>query len=279
VAAVYDQFQPKVSLRGFMRVVGRPYGRLRDYRRAALRHQQRQRCEQAHQPAVRHAALEHPTYGSRRLYHGLEARRLRLGREQVRRLLAGVGFEHERPPKKRRTAPVVAAAAECPEGRRVQIDATRLALADGVAWVYVVEDVASRRGVAARVGRSLTKARAGHTRQAGPRVLPQGGVIASLVIQRDGGSEFPSAYFQRGCQALGQWVRCRVNQTGGLGIVERLNRTFKSEVVFRHEVTTAAELKTLVPQFRKWDNQERVPSSLGYQGPWQRLLADVAVLT
>jgi transposase InsO family protein len=95
----------------------------------------------------------------------------------------------------------------------------------------------------------------------------------------DGGSEFTAAYFQSCCQAIGQWVRCRVNQTGGLGIVERLNRTFKYEFVFRHEVTTSAELKALVPQFRQWYNQERLHSSLGYQVPWQRFLADVAGLT
>ena len=126
---------------------------------------------------------------------------------------------------------------------------------------------------------SVSKERAVQTLQEGHRFLQQGGVITSLVIQSDGGSEFTSAYFQSCCQAMGQWVRCRVNQPGGLGVVERLNRTFKYEFVFRHEVTTSAELKALVPQFRKWYNQERLHSSLGYQVPWQRFLADIAGLT
>jgi len=52
-----------------------------------------------------------------------------------------------------------------------------------------------------------------------------------------------------------------------MGLVERLNRTFKYDVVVRHEVTTSLDLKALVPQFRDWYNQERLRSSLGYQTP------------
>ncbi|HRD68110.1 MAG TPA: hypothetical protein PKY50_18395 [Candidatus Competibacter sp.] len=48
-------------------------------------------------------------------------------------------------------------------------------------------------------------------------------------------------------QTIGQWVRCRVAQVGGMGILERLNRTFKREFVFRHEVNTLADLKALLP--------------------------------
>ena len=279
MAAVYEQFQTKLSLRGFMRVAGLPYWQLRDYLRAASLRQQRQQCEQELQQAVQQVALEHPTYGYRRLFYVLKARGLHIGRERVRRLLAALGLEHRCLPKRRRAAPAITAAAEFPAGRRVQIDATRLSCSDGVTWVYVVEDVASRLCLAVSVGRSLSKERAAQALQEGHRTLQQGGITAPLVIQSDGGSEFTSEYFQRCCQAIGQWVRCRVNQAGGMGIVERLNRTFKYEFVFRHEVTTSAELKALVPQFRKWYNQERLHSSLGYQVPWQRFLADIAGLT
>jgi putative transposase len=109
--------------------------------------------------------------------------------------------------------------------------------------------------------------------------LRQGGITASLVIQSDGGSELTSAYFQRCCQAIGQWGRCRINQVGGMGIVARLPRTFKYACVCRHEVTTSVELKQLAPQFQAWYHEERLHSSLGYQAPWQRLLTDGAALT
>lgn len=117
--------------------------------------------------------------------------------------------------------------AELPEGRRVHIDATRLSLADGVAWVYVVEEVASRMCLAASVGRSLSQERAAHTLREGSYLLQPCGLTTALVIQSAAGSDVTSAHFQRCCQALGQWVRGRVTQAGGLGILERLNRTCK----------------------------------------------------
>jgi putative transposase len=262
-----------------MRVVGMPYWRLRDYQRATTRRQQREQGHQAFQRVVRQAALEQPTYGYRRLYHMLKARGGGIGRERVRRLLARLGLAHERLQKKRRATSAVTAMAILPPGRPVQIDATRLTLGDGVTWVYVVEDVASRTCLAVSVGRRLSQERAAQALQEGHRALQQRGITTALVIQSDGGSEFTSAHFQRCCQAMGQWVRCRVNQVGGMGVVERLNRTFKYDFVFRHEVTTSLELKALAPRFQDWYNQERLHSSLGYQTPWQRFLADAAVLT
>ena len=227
---------------------------------------------------MQQTALEHLTYGSRRLYHVLKARGLRSGRERVRRLLAVLGLKHARPLKTRRAAPAVTAMAERPQGRRVQIDATRLSLMDGVAWVYVVEDVASRVCLAASVGRRLSKERAAQTLQAGHHLLQPCGHTDSLVIQSDGGSDFLSGSCQGCCQSMGQWVRCRVNQAGGMGILERLNRTFTYACVFRHEVTTSAELKALIPQFQEWYNCERLHSRLEYQVPWRRCLADAAAL-
>jgi hypothetical protein len=53
----------------------------------------------------------------------------------------------------------------------------------------------------------------------------------------------------------------------------------KAVARFKQEQKTSVELKALVSQFRKWYNQERLHSSLGYQVPWQRFLADVAALT
>jgi putative transposase len=99
------------------------------------------------------------------------------------------------------------------------------------------------------------------------------------IIIIHGGSECTSEYFQQCCQAMGQWVRCRINQAGGMGIVERLHRTFKYALVFRHDVTTSVELKELAPRFQAWYNGERLHSRLGYQVPWQRLLTDGAALT
>ena len=75
---------------------------------------------------------------------------------------------------------------------------------------------------------------------------------------------------------MGQWIRCRVNQVGGMGILERLNRTFKYDFVFRHQVDVIEELVRLAPQFQQWYNKGRLHSSIGYKVPWQHLLADAA---
>jgi len=54
-----------------------------------------------------------------------------------------------------------------------------------------------------------------------------------------------------------------------MGVGEGLNRTFKCDFAFRHEVETSRAVKALAPQFQDWYNQKRLHSSLGYQTPWQ----------
>ena len=39
-------------------------------------------------------------------------------------------------------------------------------------------------------------------------------------------------------------------------MMERLNCTFKHDFVFRHEVNTQADLKTLLPAFQHWYNEQ-----------------------
>jgi hypothetical protein len=72
-------------------------------------------------------------------------------------------------------------------------------------------------------------------------------------------------------------MRWGVNQEGGLGILERLNCTFKDEFVFRYEVEALDDLKPLAPQFQLWDNYEHLHNSLGYRGPWRHAVADATV--
>ena len=62
-------------------------------------------------------------------------------------------------------------------------------------------------------------------------------------------------------------------QVGGMGILERLNRTFKHEFVFRHEVNTLADLKILLPAFLHGYNEQRLHSRLEYRTP-ATVLAD-----
>ena len=66
-------------------------------------------------------------------------------------------------------------------------------------------------------------------------------------------------------KAQGLWIRCRVNQVGGMGIRERLHRTFNHKSVFRDKMETPAQLRSPLPEFQKWYNDKRWHSSLGDQ--------------
>ena len=143
----------------------------------------------------------------------------------------------------------------------MQIDATRLSLGDGVGWVYIVQDVASRACLATKAVRSLSKELAAEALQEAQTLLNNLGVSEPLVVQSDAGSDFTSGHFQSLCAEFGCWARSRINQIGGMGILERLNKTFKHDFVFWHEVDNLADLKEIVPKFRRWYNQERIHSS------------------
>lgn len=262
-----------------MRIVGLPYWRLRDYRRVSSCRIEVAAEHQRLVQQVKDVALESPTYGYRRLWQVLKGQGVQVGRERLRRLLKDLGLSQAVIRKPRRQTPPIQGETEWPEGRRVQIDATRLSLADGVSWVYLVEDVASRMCVATSVGPSVNQERAAETLRAGRDRLREFGIEEPLVIQSDGGSDFTSAWFQSCCEQLGQWIRCRVNQVGGMGILERLNRTFKYESVFRDEIETSEQLRAHLPEFETWYNEERLHSRLNYQTPHQALLQEVTALT
>ncbi len=65
VAGIFQGFQGKLSLRGFMRVVGQPSWRLRDHMRSAPLRLKRQEGLGADRHQVKVVALAHPTYGCR----------------------------------------------------------------------------------------------------------------------------------------------------------------------------------------------------------------------
>lgn len=102
-----------------------------------------------------------------------------------------------------------------------------------------MEDVKTRQCIAASAAPSLSQERATGTLLEGHRRLSALGLPGLRRVQSDAGSDFTSGHFQQVCQDIGQWVRCRVAQPGGMGILERLNRTFKHEFIFRHDCISA----------------------------------------
>jgi len=59
-----------------------------------------------------------------------------------------------------------------------------------------------------------------------------------------------------------------------MGILERLNRTFKYDYLFRLEINSFQDLVDSLQGFRSWYNNIRLHSSLKYQTPWSVFLQD-----
>ena len=149
LAELYRDYRKRLSIKGFMRLVGQPYWRLRDYLQGGAVRKRRIQAQSRAATAVAAVAGAQPTYGYRRVYQRLRQQGCPIGRERVRRWMDALGLQPPVPLKKKRPTHPVVAESHWPEGRRLQIDATRFRLDDGVAWVYWVEDVKTRQCVAA----------------------------------------------------------------------------------------------------------------------------------
>ena len=268
------QSRPELSLRRFARYAGVPYWQLRDLEKCAPTRHKRSRERDALREQVKQVALLQPTYGYRFLYQELRAQGNRVGLHRVRELLRELGLNPPQPRKTRKPSSEVVAPPEWPAGRRVQIDATRLSLADGVCWVYHVLDVESRVVLASRAVRSLSMQLAKAALDEGVAVLRSLGIHGSVLVQSDGGSDFTGEVFQTACLRYGSWVRCKVSQKGGMAVLERLNRTYKYSYAFRYDWRSLSEVQTALPDFHRWYNRQRRHSALGYGTPWATLIGE-----
>ena len=268
---VLRQGHPQLSLRRFARDAGVPYWQLRDHQHSAPARCERQQHKDELYEKVRQVALLHPTSGYRLLYQELKAQGENIGLHKIRVALGELQLHPSQPRKTRKPAVQVSSPQDWPPGRRVQIDATRLSLPDGVCWIYFVLDVISRVVLASRVVRSLSMHLAKLTLDEAVGVLRAQGHHEPILVQSDGGSDFTSDLFQQGCLRYGSWVRCKVSQPGGTGILERLNRTYKYQFAFRQDWQSMADVRTAMPEFHRWYNTERRHSALGYTTPWARL--------
>ena len=126
LAKFYDQYRKRLSIKGFMRIVGQPYWRLRDYlHHSARRKQQDQRHSQA-VTAILEVVHAQPTYGYRRVYHHLRQQRTGIRGERVRRLMDERGLRVPAPMRKRRPTPRVSSRGQYPS--RPQRAVTRVSV-------------------------------------------------------------------------------------------------------------------------------------------------------
>lgn len=268
-----------MSLACFAREAGVPAWKLRDARQQAAQQAEREDRQQAQLERIRQAALSHPTYGYRRLHQVLTTSAAQepsapghLGLHTIRVALGALDLQPPNPRRSRKKAVPAVSETLWPVGRRVQVDATRFSLGDGISWAYLVLDVQTRTLLHIQVVRSLSAGSAVTALHTGLKVLRDLGIQEELLVMSDGGSDFTSAAFQAACQEAGSWVRAKVSQKGGMGILERTNRTLKYEFVFREDFATIQELRDGTVRFRDWYNQLRLHSALGYACPWAKLL-------
>ena len=251
--------------------MGIAFWRLRDHQHSASARCARQQHRDELYENVRQAALQHPTYGYRLLYQELKAQGEGIGLHKIRVALGERNLQPPLPRKTRKPSVKVSVPQDWPEGRRIQIDATRLSLPDGVCWIYFVLDVTSRVVLASQVVRSLSKHLAKLTLDEAVAILRAQGHHKAILVQSDGGSDFTSDLFQQDCLQYGSWVRCKVSQPGGTGILERLNRTYKYSFAFRQDWQSMADVRAAMPDFHRRYNHERRHSALSYATPWSTL--------
>ena len=276
MAELAKQYQQRkgISLRAFAKAAGIAYWQLRDYFKGQVKRQAEAKTENQLKAQLKRLALKHPTYGYRRIHQEVLKKGWSLGEHKVRKILSELDLIVKTKRKPRRELPEPTPAPDLPEGRRVQMDATQVIYEGGKAWFYLVEDTTSRTLLNIKPVKQLCKLAAATTLKEAQQTLRQQGIHDPLVIQTDGGSDFTSEHFQDICKKLGSWHRSSIKQTQGMAILERLNKTFKYDFLFRQECDTFDQLLPLGKSFKRWYNHDRIHSALDYLTPWQKLKMD-----
>jgi putative transposase len=276
VAELARQYQKRkgMSLCAFAKAAGVAYWQLRDYLKDSEQRQANLKTANCLKAQIKRLALKHPTYGYRRIHQETLKKGWQVGEHKVRRILTELDLTVTPKAKPRRELPEPTPALDLPEGRRVQMDATQVVYGHHKAWCYLVEDTASRTLLSIKPVKQLCKLAAATTLKEAQHQLHQQGITDALVIQTDGGSDFTSDHFQTTCKELGSWHRSSIKQTQGMAILERLNKTFKYDFLFRQECVDFEQLSPSSKTFKRWYNHERIHSAIGYLTPWQKLQLD-----
>ncbi|MGL4609326.1 MAG: hypothetical protein ACRCYY_06520 [Trueperaceae bacterium] len=145
-------------------------------------------------------------YGYRRIHHEVGKRVNNAGVHKVRKTLAELGLTVKVKRKPRRKLPEATPAANLPEGRQIQIDATQVIYGQEKAWFYLVKDIPSRTCLSIRPVKHLCQFATATILRDAEQLLRKQGITEALVIQTDGGSDFTSEHFQETCQQLGTWL-------------------------------------------------------------------------
>jgi putative transposase len=265
------QSQTKLSLNQLSKLTGIPVWKYRHAQNSLSRENAKTDRLEQEKVLVKNMALEKPTLGYRLLHKEIVLEGNTIAIEKVRLILKDLGLATSKRKKPARDIAKVTPVTEWGSGRRIQIDATQVQINSERYWVYIVIDVDSRYCLAALPVKTLSKEDALRALEIGLKQLETFSSKEPILLQSDGGSDFTSQHMQDGVKQHGTWVRAKVNQKGGMGILERLNRTFKYEHFFRLEVSSMKGLRECCALFLEWYNTKRRHTSIGYVTPQEKL--------
>jgi putative transposase len=265
------QSQTKLSLKQLSKLTGIAVWTYRHAQNSLSREAAKKHQFEQQKAMVKNMALERPTLGYRLLHRELKLEGNQISVGKVRFILKDLGLAHQKRKKPAREIAKVTPPIQWGSGRRIQIDATQVQINSERYWVYIVIDVVSRYCLCALPVKTLSKEDAFRALEIGLNQLETFNIKEPILLQSDGGSDFTSGYMQDGVKQYGSWVRAKVNQKGGMGILERLNRTFKYEHFFRLEVSSMKGLRECCASFLEWYNTKRRHTSIGYVTPHEKL--------
>lgn len=216
-----------------------------------------------------------PQYGYRRIHAQLNREGRKINRKRVYRLMKELGLQAIYP--KPKTTIRDKGSSVYPyllEGLKIershqawQVDITYFKLPGGFVYLTCIIDVYSRAVVGWRLSNSLSK---DAVLEALEDALWRYG--CPEVINSDQGSQFTSLEWQTLCQDNG--IKISMSHKGGStenAHIERFWRTLKYEGFYLNFPETIGELKTMLKEFIRWYNEDRLHSSLKYKPPMEVL--------
>ena len=217
------------------------------------------------------------TYGSPRVWRELKARKRRVGRCRVERLMRSAGIRGVRPRPYRVTTDSAHALPIAPnrllgQSRPTRVDEvwagdiTYLKTAEGWLYLSVLLDLYSRRVI----GWSVSEGLESELPEASLRMaLRRRGAARGCVHHSDQGSQYASRGYRRVAETHGlDLSMSRKGNCWDNAAVESFFATLKKELVYRSRWRTRREARQdLYEYIEVFYNRHRLHSSLGYTSP------------
>lgn len=221
-------------------------------------------------------------YGARKLWHELRNQGLRVGRDQVARLMRIAGIKGARRGKRIITTVPAPVQRELPdlvkrrwdhgEPDRVWVaDLTYVPSSEGTVYTAFIQDGGTKRILGFTVASSMTASivtRALEQAVSTRRRSPGGFSTDGLIHHSDRGSQYVSLALSQRLQELG--IASSTGRTGTAldnAAMETTIGLYKTELINTRRWTSRQEIETATSAWVTWFNDRRLHSALDYQSP------------